>query len=151
MGHSCTIGRLLVSLRRYPGRSIVGAMTSSLRVTDSSSLALAAVVLAATSISGSARQDLSSGQPSGIAHCAPARLGLPHGNFWRVAATSPRNAWAVGAVQDARTLIVHWDGKAWQRQPSPSPGGQQGLAVALIGVAATSSHDAWAVGFASGS
>jgi hypothetical protein len=65
-----------------------------------------------------------------------------------VAATSPANAWAVGrsanpkAANSAKTLILHWDGTAWTRVPSPSPGPSS----ALYGVAATSPTDAWAVG-----
>jgi hypothetical protein len=62
-----------------------------------------------------------------------------------VAATSPRNAWAVGSTHAGdtnRAFIVHWDGTAWQRvhAPTPIPG------VSLLGVAATSPPNAWAVG-----
>jgi len=78
-----------------------------------------------------------------------------------VAATSARNAWAVGlagsamaaplqpgpamplaAGADPGTLIVHWNGKAWTRQPSPSPGEFNSLAA----VGAMSAANAWAVG-----
>ena len=55
-----------------------------------------------------------------------------------VAATSVRNAWAVGG--GLRTLILHWNGTAWKRVPSPS------LAGSLSSVAAISGGDAWAVG-----
>jgi hypothetical protein len=57
--------------------------------------------------------------------------------LYGVAATSARNAWAVGLV-GARTLIVRWNGTAWTKA-SPSPG-------FLVGVAATSARNAWAVG-----
>jgi hypothetical protein len=62
-----------------------------------------------------------------------------------VAATSPRNAWAVGSTHlgdTNRAFILHWDGTAWQRvhAPTPIPG------VSLLGVAATSPRNAWAVG-----
>jgi hypothetical protein len=38
--------------------------------------------------------------------------------------------------------VVHWDGTAWRRVPSPSPG----TFASLSGVAATSATNAWAVG-----
>ena len=38
-----------------------------------------------------------------------------------VAATSARNAWAVGG--GPRTVILHWNGAAWKRVPSPSLAG----------------------------
>jgi hypothetical protein len=71
----------------------------------------------------------------------------PHGDqLHAVAATSATNAWAVGSygvrTGATRTLIEHWDGKAWKVQPSPSPGYINGLGA----VAATSSTNAWAVG-----
>ena len=78
----------------------------------------------------------------------------PGSNSWLsgVAATSPRNAWAVGLNSPAapasrpgpgaKTLIEHWNGKAWKRVPSPSPGPAQ----LIGGVAATSARNAWAVG-----
>ena len=56
-----------------------------------------------------------------------------------VAATSVRNAWAVGG--GSRTVILHWNGTAWKRVPSPS------LAGGLGGVAVISAGDAWAVGY----
>lgn len=61
-----------------------------------------------------------------------------------VAATSRTNAWAVGnyvkGTQD-KTLIEHWNGKAWKVQKGPNVGG-------LRSVAATSPTNAWAVGSA---
>ena len=39
-------------------------------------------------------------------------------------------------------MIVHWNGQAWKKVPSPSPP-QSGLS----DVAATSAANAWAVGF----
>ncbi len=68
-----------------------------------------------------------------------------------VAATSGRNAWAVGYVgyfskgRQARTLIEHWNGRAWRVKQSPNPGGA-GDVNYLQAVAATSSSNAWAVG-----
>jgi hypothetical protein len=43
-----------------------------------------------------------------------------------------------------RTLIEHWNGKAWKVQVSPN---RRGFDSQLSGVAATSSTNAWAVGF----
>ncbi len=64
-----------------------------------------------------------------------------------VAATSARNAWAVGQAGPAfsskpRTLIARWDGTAWKRVPSPTPasGGS------LYAVTVTAAHRGWAVG-----
>jgi hypothetical protein len=72
-----------------------------------------------------------------------------HSALAAVAATSPRDAWAVGhtgafpVAQPARILILHWDGTAWSRAPSPGPPGNS----TLTGVTAISPADAWAVGF----
>jgi hypothetical protein len=66
-----------------------------------------------------------------------------------VAALSLTNAWAVGDSSDAagtQTLILHWNGTAWARVPSPSPGAGANL---LLAVAATSAHNVWAVGLLS--
>jgi hypothetical protein len=66
-----------------------------------------------------------------------------------VAATSSANAWAVGCYGNGsadQTLIERWDGTAWTVQPSPNPGGSTST-TCLTGVAATSSTNAWAVGF----
>src|SRR6185312_9476463 len=65
-----------------------------------------------------------------------------------VSAASASNVWAVGYTTDAttnlaRTLILHWDGTAWTRQPSRTPAGDNGL---LLGVDVLSANDVWAVG-----
>jgi hypothetical protein len=66
-----------------------------------------------------------------------------------VAALSARDAWAVGEIAvSGHTLILHWNGKRWQRVRSPSPSGQGD---GLIAVAATSASSAWAVGSAGSS
>jgi hypothetical protein len=44
-----------------------------------------------------------------------------------------------------QTLIVHWNGTAWQQVTSPNPGGP-GSNDELFGVTATSASNAWAVG-----
>jgi len=65
-----------------------------------------------------------------------------------VSAVSASNVWAVGYTTDAttdlaQTLILHWDGTSWTRQPSPTPAGDNGL---LLSVDALSASDVWAVG-----
>lgn len=68
---------------------------------------------------------------------------LPGGQLFGVAATSASNAWAVGqAVGNGKTIVLHWNGTAWKRVPSPTPAG----GTALYAVAATSARNAWAVG-----
>jgi hypothetical protein len=67
-----------------------------------------------------------------------------------VTATSASNAWIAGTaitqsagVDSNRTMILHWNGKAWSRVPSPSPAGGS-----LESVTAASAGSAWAVGSA---
>jgi hypothetical protein len=68
------------------------------------------------------------------------------GSLDDVTATSAHNAWAVGETgKGRRTLIVHWNGKAWSRVASPSP-----TNATLSAVAATSAHNAWAAGSVGG-
>jgi hypothetical protein len=65
-----------------------------------------------------------------------------------VAATSHSDAWAVGSYYNGtayRTLVEHWNGKAWKMQRSPNPG-DSGKSSGFSGVTATSSGNAWAVG-----
>jgi hypothetical protein len=77
-------------------------------------------------------------------------VGIGDNGLLGVAATSPRNASAVGyryndAGTQRATLIEHWNGGNWRVQPSPSPETFDELAA----VAATSSANAWAVGYSS--
>jgi len=71
-------------------------------------------------------------------------------NLYGVAATSSRDVWAVGGEQggvpgaEQQTLILHWNGRGWQRVRSPSPAPN----CALLAVAAVSARNAWAVGYA---
>jgi hypothetical protein len=71
----------------------------------------------------------------------------PNGTLTGVAATSATNAWAVGNYTNRtgvnQTLILHWNGTAWKKVPSPNP---SSLNNDLFGVAATSATNAWAVG-----
>ena len=63
-----------------------------------------------------------------------------------VRAVSPSNVWAVGFFDNGggrpRTLIVHWDGKAWTRVPSPNLSDSDGL----TSVRFVSAKNGWAVG-----
>ena len=63
-----------------------------------------------------------------------------------VAVTSASSAWAVGEIScgcgPGISLILRWNGTAWKRVPSPTPGGGTNLR----GVVATSARNAWAAG-----
>src|SRR5215472_13810096 len=72
--------------------------------------------------------------------------GSNHNFLTAVAATSATNAWAVGDYtqgRSAQTLILHWNGTAWTRVPSPNT---HSFTSGLRGVAAISPTSAWAVG-----
>jgi hypothetical protein len=64
-----------------------------------------------------------------------------------IAALSASNAWAVGAAMTANSptpLILHWNGHRWVRvHAAPVP---SSATTELLGVAAASPRDAWAVG-----
>jgi hypothetical protein len=64
-----------------------------------------------------------------------------------VAVLSARDIWAVGDYTDAsgryRTLIEQWNGRAWRRVPSPSPGIGSNY---LASVTALAPGNIWAVG-----
>lgn len=74
-----------------------------------------------------------------------------HSELHSVSAASANDVWAVGASHDgtfpSRTLIQHWNGTEWTIVPSPSPDDQLNV---LLGVAALSANDVWAVGYSSG-
>ena len=68
-----------------------------------------------------------------------------------MAATSARNAWAVGQTMDKNncapkcvTVIEHWNGRTWKLAPTPNP--PSGYLNSLFSVAPTSCRNAWAVG-----
>jgi fibronectin type III domain protein len=72
-----------------------------------------------------------------------------------VSAISPTDVWAVGDSYDVtasgcggqskdQTLVEHWDGSSWTIVPSPNATADDGF----TGVAAISSTDIWAVGYA---
>ena len=64
-----------------------------------------------------------------------------------VTAVSPIKAWAVGQYYYSgsqwQTVVERWNGVNWKRQVSPNPGSKFNF---LLGVDATSSSNAWAVG-----
>lgn len=63
------------------------------------------------------------------------------GELAGVSALAANKAWAVGR-NDAQTIILHWNGRAWS-QLKAAPGGTQ---AALNGVDADAPGDAWTVG-----
>jgi hypothetical protein len=73
-----------------------------------------------------------------------AAIGLP---LFAVAATSQRDAWAVGYSCDRiscppfQTAMLHWNGRRWRRALGPSPGDAR-----LNRVVARSSRNVWATG-----
>jgi hypothetical protein len=57
------------------------------------------------------------------------------------------NAWAIGDYDDGgsqRPLILRWDGASWQSVAAPEPAGATNIK--LMGIAAVSANDIWAVG-----
>jgi hypothetical protein len=78
----------------------------------------------------------------------------PGGNpadFRSVTAVASNDVWAVGRRLEGdpswnRPLVEHWDGSSWTVVPSPSG---SGVTSQLLGVAAVSANDIWAVGDAS--
>jgi hypothetical protein len=76
------------------------------------------------------------------------------GNYlFGVSATASNDIWAVGATYVAsatnlQTLIVHYNGSSWSKVASPNR--VVNTANLLLDVDATSSSQAWAVGFANG-
>ena len=81
----------------------------------------------------------------------PAPAGDTNTVLHGVSAASANDVWAVGSTHNgllpSRTLTLHWDGSGWTIVPSPSPDTQLNE---LLGVAAISPTDAWAVGFRGG-
>jgi hypothetical protein len=62
-----------------------------------------------------------------------------------VSAVSPTDIWAAGEYEtggQSKTLIVQWNGTTWNQVASPSPGAGGNL----VGIAANSQANAWAVG-----
>jgi len=100
--------------------------------------AAAGIALTASGLAGAGAADAARAGSS-----APGMPFAVDGFLNGVAATSARNVWAVGGNGAGRNLILHWDGTAWKRVPSPNPAGEESV---LAGVAALSAANAWAVG-----
>src|SRR5215204_6408037 len=70
-----------------------------------------------------------------------------HDFLFGVAAVSSTDLWAVGSSDDpgpgSDTFVLHWDGAQWTIIPSPNAGPGTNW---LLGVAAVSATDVWAVG-----
>jgi hypothetical protein len=69
------------------------------------------------------------------------------GELTGVAAASAGNAWAVGYAGtgfEPRTLMLHWNGRAWTRVTSPAV--VDGASGMISAVTVVSADDAWAVG-----
>ncbi len=75
--------------------------------------------------------------------------GVSRENFLTsVVAISAQNIWAVGSHNNGtadRTLIMHWNGSSWKIAASSNRGGPASENI-LIGVAAASASEIWAVG-----
>ena len=85
--------------------------------------------------------------PAGPAVAGPAGGALVvHGQLYGVAAVSAGDVWAVGRTHFFRTLVMHWNGAAWRRVPSPSFSSNE----ELTGVAAVGARQVWAVGYTVG-
>ena len=115
-------------------RAVMGAVfgTGLLAVT---STAGAVVMSAAPAVAGSAGPAVAGVPGRGVP--------VPNGQLFGVAATSARDAWAVGQnYVNGKTIILRWRGTAWKRVTSPTLAGGS----ALYAVAATSASNAWAVG-----
>lgn len=74
--------------------------------------------------------------------------GAVHNVLSGIRAASPASIWAVGGYDDgdnsvSKTLILHWDGKHWTQQKTPSPGSGGST---LSGIRSISGSEAWAVG-----
>jgi hypothetical protein len=69
--------------------------------------------------------------------------------LWGVAAVSANDVWAVGSDSNSnnvtRSLTEQWNGNQWSVVNSPSPGS---FNTQLLGVAAVSANNVWAVGHA---
>jgi hypothetical protein len=79
--------------------------------------------------------------------------GAGNGNnsLYAVAARAANDVWAVGYYSTTfggvnQTLIVHWDGTAWNVVPSPNPNNNG----RLYGVALAGATEVWAVGYYGG-
>jgi hypothetical protein len=68
-----------------------------------------------------------------------------------ITAFSPSNVWVAGTVEDSDNdsqiaAVEHWDGTSWSIVPSPNPNPGKDQNSHLLGIAAISASDIWAVG-----
>lgn len=106
-------------------------------------LAAAPAALAATSA-----------RPAALAACTSWRVvpstGPGVASFSAVAASGPKDAWAVGSSDVGgafKTLIEHWNGSLWRVFASPDPASGTHTTNVLGGVVSLSRNNAWAFGF----
>ncbi|MDQ5825480.1 MAG: Rax2 family protein [Chloroflexota bacterium] len=76
-------------------------------------------------------------------------LGLGYSVLYDVVAIADNDVWAIGFTTHqnqghSRSLIVHWDGSAWNIVPSPEPSGSVGTYITDL--VAITADDIWAVG-----
>jgi hypothetical protein len=75
-------------------------------------------------------------------------VGTLDNTLYGMVAVSDSNVWAVGTYTDAsngnnQTIIEQWNGTSWSIVTSQNPGSGNNI---LVGMAATSANDVWAVG-----
>jgi hypothetical protein len=136
------------------GASLRRGMAETLRLRPATRLALLLAVLAVGAQPAAATTTPQNDAPlilrwDGSAWTQELLPGPLLGNLSGVAATSGRDAWAVGAYSSGQgsyqPLVEHWDGTRWTQVSSPTiNSAQQGSR--LTSVAALSARDAWAVG-----
>lgn len=116
-------------------------------------LPFAVIATLVVPLAWSAASPAAAGQPPGRPACSWRVVRSPspgESGFSAVAATSGKDAWAVGsrdAGSGRRTLIEHWNGTKWKVVPSPDPAGGNSGTDILDGVVAISTKNAWAFGF----
>ena len=88
---------------------------------------------------GSAWKQVKSPNPGGAAQ---------NNDLDAIAVTSANDAWAAGEYGNSgniQTLVLHWDGSAWQQVTTPTLGGPV-ISDTLTGIGASSAGNVWAVG-----
>ena len=88
---------------------------------------------------GSAWKQVKSPNPGGAAQ---------NNDLDAIAVTSANDAWAAGEYGNSgniRTLVLHWDGSAWQQVTTPTLGGPV-ISDTLTGIGASSAGNVWTVG-----
>src|SRR5215472_1776563 len=127
-------GSGVVTFREGLAMSMPERVLGSFRITGA--VVLAVLVTGMSAAPGAAA--------AGVSHT---RVAAVSGSLAGIAATSARNAWAVGhagSTAHPRTLILRWQGRAWHKVSGTGLGASGSLA----GIAATSARNAWAVGYA---